>query len=134
LDNNCYGDEKLNVAAIINWFGITDVTDLIQGPNIKNYAVMWMGSEPNAVEIAKRVSPLTYVRPGLPPILTIHGDKDDVVPYSHATRLHAALDKANVKNQLFTVKGGGHGQFSRDEYVKSFDQVWKFLKDNKITD
>lgn len=134
LDNNCYGDEKLNVAAIINWFGITDVNDLIQGPNIKNYAVMWMGSQPNAVEIAKRVSPLTYVRPGLPPILTIHGDKDDVVPYSHATRLHAALDKANVKNQLFTVKGGGHGQFSRDEYVKSFDQVWKFLKDNKITD
>ena len=84
---------KMKVAAIINWYGITDVNDIIQGENLKNYAVMWMGSQTNAAEIAKRVSPLTYVREGLPPILTIHGDKDDVVPYSHATRLKEALDK-----------------------------------------
>ena len=65
LDNQCYGEEKLNVAAIINWFGIADVNDLIKGSNLKNYAVMWMGSQPNAEEIARRVSPLTYVRSGL---------------------------------------------------------------------
>lgn len=133
LDNNCYGDEKLNVAAIVNWFGITDVNDVIEGPNLKNYAVMWMGSQPNAAEIAKRVSPLTYVRAGLPPILTIHGDKDDVVPYSHATRLHEALEKAKVKNQLLTIKNGGHGQFTQAEYVRAFDEIWKFLTENNIT-
>ena len=49
---------------------------------------------PNAAEIARSVSPLTYVRPGLPPIITIHGDKDDVVPYTQSTRLHRRLDKA----------------------------------------
>jgi len=27
LDNRCYGDEKLKVAAIINWYGISDVND-----------------------------------------------------------------------------------------------------------
>ncbi|NEL61340.1 alpha/beta hydrolase, partial [Escherichia coli] len=27
LDNRCYADEKINVAAIINWYGITDVND-----------------------------------------------------------------------------------------------------------
>lgn len=132
LDNQCYGEEKLNVAAVINWFGISDVNDLIQGKNLKNYAVMWMGSQPNAAEIAKRVSPLTYVREGLPPILTIHGDKDDVVPYSHATRLHEALDKAKVKNQLYTIKGGGHGGFTQAEYVKAYETIWEFLRQNKI--
>ncbi len=76
LDNNCDGSEKLKVAAIINWYGISDVADLLAGPNRKNYAVMWMGSQPDAVTIAKRVSPLTYVRAGLPPILSIHGDAD----------------------------------------------------------
>jgi acetyl esterase/lipase len=132
LDNQCYGDEKLNVAAIINWYGITDVNDVIKGSNLKNYAVMWMGSQQNAEEIARRVSPLTYVRAGLPPILTIHGDKDDVVPYSHATRLKEALDNAKVPNQLLTIKGGGHGGFSQADYVKSYETIWAFLRQNKI--
>lgn len=137
LDNNCYADEKygdpkIKVAAIVNWFGITDVNDVIQGPNLKNYAMMWMGSQKNADEIAKSVSPLTYVRAGLPPIITIHGDKDDVVPYTHATRLKEALDKAGVKNQLYTVKGGGHGQFTREQYVPAWEEVFKFLKANGI--
>ena len=134
FDNNCYGDEKINVAAIINWFGISDVNDIIKGPNLKNYAVMWMGSQKNADEIAKSVSPLTYVRSGLPPVLTIHGDKDDVVPYSHATRLHEALEKAKVTNRLITISGGGHGQFQQADYVLAYAEIWKFLKENKIAE
>jgi acetyl esterase/lipase len=43
LDNRCYGEEKLKVAAIINWYGISDVNDLIKGSNLKNYAAMWDG-------------------------------------------------------------------------------------------
>ncbi len=132
IDNRCYGDEDLKVAAVVNWYGISDVNDLIQGPNLKNYAVMWMGSMPNAVDVAKSVSPLTYVRAGLPPVITIHGDKDDVVPYAHATRLHDALGKANIPNKLVTVKGGGHGMFAQADYVTAFDEIWKFLKDNKV--
>jgi len=137
LDNRCYADEKygdvkMKVAAIINWYGITDVNDVIQGANLKNYAVMWMGSQPNAVEVAKSVSPLTYVRADLPPILTIHGDKDDVVPFSHATRLHEALDKAKVTNKLYTVKNGGHGMFELKDYSAANEEIWKFLKENKV--
>jgi dipeptidyl aminopeptidase/acylaminoacyl peptidase len=137
LDNRCYADTKygdvpMKVAAIVNWYGISDVNDLIQGPNLKNYAAMWMGSMPNAAEVAKSVSPLTYVRAGLPPIITIHGDKDDVVPYTHATRLHDSLTKTGSVNKLITVKGGGHGMFAQADYVTAFDEIWKFLKDNKV--
>jgi len=137
LDNRCYADAKygdvpMKVAAIVNWYGISDVNDLIQGPNLKNYAAMWMGSMPNAAEVAKSVSPLTYVRAGLPPIITIHGDKDDVVPYAHATHLHDSLAKTGNVNKLVTVKGGGHGMFAQAEYVTAFEEIWKFLKDNKV--
>jgi acetyl esterase/lipase len=132
LDNQCYGEEKLDVAAIINWYGIADVNDLIKGSNLKNYAVMWLSSQSNAEEIARSVSPLTYVRSGLPPILSIHGDKDDVVPYSQSARLHEALDKAKVPNQLLTIKDGGHGGFPQTDYVRSYQTIWAFLRHNKI--
>ncbi len=59
---------NLKIAAIINWFGITDVNDLLPGVVTPNYAAAWLGSQPNREEIAKRVSPLTYVRKNLPPI------------------------------------------------------------------
>lgn len=139
LDNRCYaeakyGDVPMKVAAIVNWYGITDVNDLIAGPNTKNYAVMWMGAMPNAAEVAKSVSPLTYVRAGLPPIITIHGDKDDVVPYTHATRLHAELEKTHNVNRLITIKEAGHGMFTQPQYTMGFDEVWKFLRENKVAE
>jgi acetyl esterase/lipase len=127
LDNECYGTEELKVAAIINWFGISDVADIVAGPNWKNYALMWMGSQPDKLAIAKRVSPLTYVRRGLPPVLTVHGDADPVVPYSQAVRLHAALKQAGVPNELITIRGGGHGQFTDAELEDAYEKIRTFL-------
>src|ERR1700723_1686269 len=56
-----------NVAAVINWVGATDVDDLLHGPNIRSWAVSWLGSQADRKELAKRVSPISYVRAGLPP-------------------------------------------------------------------
>ena len=127
LDRQCPRRETLSVAAIINWYGITDVGDLLDGPNMRSYAVEWMASMPNRDEIATRVSPLTYVRTGLPPILTVHGDADPTVPYQHAVRLREALDGVGVANQLHTVPGGRHGGFSREQTIAIFETIRQFL-------
>jgi acetyl esterase/lipase len=120
------------VAAIVNWYGITDVADLLDGPNRKGYAVAWLSSMQNRSEIASRVSPLTYVRPALPPIITIHGDADPTVPYTHALRLKEALDHAGVQNQLVTIPGGKHGGFTPEERVRIFTAIREFLTKNKL--
>lgn len=133
LDNGCPPDPTdapLKVAAVVNWYGVSDVNDLLAGPNRKNYAIAWLGDQQNIAAIAKQVSPLTYVRPGLPAIISIHGDGDDVVPYSHAVRLHEALNKAGVKNELVTIYGGKHGWFSDKETLAAYDKIWKFLDAN----
>src|SRR6202043_2702753 len=82
LDRQCPGSEELKVAAIVNWYGVTDVADLFDGANMKIYPVTWLGSLENRREIGARVSPLPYVRPGLPPIMSIQGDADPTVPYT----------------------------------------------------
>jgi dipeptidyl aminopeptidase/acylaminoacyl peptidase len=91
-----------------------------------------MGGMPNKMEIAKRVSPLTYVRAGLPPILTIHGDADMTVPYQEAVRLHEALAKAGTPNQLLTIPGGRHGGFTPEERTKIYATIREFLAKNGL--
>lgn len=122
------------IAAVINWFGITDVPDVIDGTNRQAAAVRWFGSMPmpSAIDVARKVSPLTYVRAGLPPIITVHGDADRTVPYPEAVRLHEALAKVNVPNQLVTVPGGGHGGFSAEERVRVYTAIREFLTKNGV--
>jgi len=132
LDSLCPGTEELKVAAIINWYGITDVNELLAGPNVRNFAVAWLGGMSNRDEIAKRVSPLTYVRAGLPPIISIQGDADPTVPNSQNVRLHQALDKAGVRNEFVTVPGGKHGGFSDAEMANAYTAIRGFLDKQNI--
>jgi acetyl esterase/lipase len=128
LDRECAGSPLPKVGAVVNWFGVADVADVIDdGPHKANAAARWMGSLPNRDEIARRVSPLTYIRAGLPPIMTIHGDADTTVPYEQAVRLHAALDKAGVTNRFLTIPGGKHGNFTPEERTRIYVAIREFL-------
>jgi dipeptidyl aminopeptidase/acylaminoacyl peptidase len=106
--------------------------DVIEGPHKANAATTWLGSLTNREELAKRLSPLTYVRPGLPPILTIQGDADTTVPYDQGVRLHAALTKAGVVNQHLTIPGGKHGNFTPEERTRIYVTIREFLAKNGL--
>lgn len=125
-----YRNAAPKVAAVVNWFGITDVADMLQGPNQRSYAVAWFGSmpDPGRERLARAVSPLNQVRAGGPPVFTIHGDADPMVPYAHALRLKAALDKVGVRNVLHTIPGGGHGGFTGEQQLAAFEAARSFLR------
>ena len=134
LDGECANGQPLpKVAAVINWYGVYDVPDVIDGPHKQPAAQRWFGSLPDRVEIAKRVSPITYVRSGLPPIITIHGDADKTVPYSQAVKLNADLERLDVPHQLVTIPGGGHGNFTPEQRTTAYRAIQEFLAKNGIT-
>lgn len=132
FDRQCPGAPLPKVAAIVDWYGITDVNDLLDGPNRKTYAVAWLSSMPNREAIARSVSPLTYVRAGLPPVISIQGDADPTVPYSHSVRLQEALAKVGVPHELVTIPGGKHGNFTADERTKIYVAIHAFLAKNGL--
>jgi acetyl esterase/lipase len=133
FDRTCLTPTEPHVAAIVDFFGITDIADLLDGPNKKPfpetwpYTVQWLGNQPNRADIAKASAPLTYIRAGVPPTISIHGDADPLVPYAHSTRLQDGLQKAGVAHELVTIPGGGHGNFSTAEWARAFTAVEKFL-------
>ena len=125
-------EQTPHVAAIVNHYGITDVNDLLGGTNRKGYAVAWIGEQPNKDEVAKAVSPLTYVRKGLPPIFSVQGDADPTVPYSHSVWLHAALDSVDVPNERMTIPDGQHGKFTKEENESIRLRIEAFLTKHNI--
>jgi acetyl esterase/lipase len=122
---------SIKVAAIVNFYGISDVPDQLQGPHLQSYAVNWIPEQPGRMELAKKLSPIIYVRKGLPPMLSIHGDADPVVPYDQSVRLTKELKAAGDQAELITVPGGQHG-FPPEEMSQLWPQIFKWLKKHKI--
>jgi acetyl esterase/lipase len=123
---------SIKIAAIVNFYGISDVSDQLQGPHLQTYAVTWVPEQPDRMELAKKLSPITYVRKGLPPMLSIHGDADPLVPYEQSVRLTKELKTAGDQAELITVPGGKHG-FPPEEMSKLWPQIFKWLKKHKIS-
>jgi acetyl esterase/lipase len=123
---------SIKIAAIVNFYGISDVPDQLQGPHQQTYAVTWVPEQPDRMELAKKLSPITYVRKGLPPVLSIHGDADPVVPYEQSVRLTKELKAAGDQAELITVPGGEHG-FPPKEMSQLWPQIFKWLKKHKIS-
>lgn len=71
-------------------------------------------------DIAKKASPVTYIDKKDPPILILHGDVDDIVPFWESRQFHSWLTLAGVKSQLIKLEGSGHGggAFASDETQK----------------
>lgn len=134
FDRACYGVDAPRVRAIVNFSGIADVADLLDGPGRKPfperwpYGVQWLGNQPDRAEVARAASPLTWVRAGAPPTMSIHGDADPLVPYAHSVRLHEALARAGVAHEFVTIPGGGHGGYSADEWRRAYAAIQAFLE------
>jgi len=60
-------------------------------------------------EKVARANPVTYVTPGDPPFLIVHGDADALVPHHQSQLLDDALRRAGVRSKFVTIPGGPHG-------------------------
>jgi acetyl esterase/lipase len=74
-------------------------------------------------ELARLVSPRTYVSPRNPPMLLVHGDTDTVSPPDDTVAFHRALLQAGVDSTLRVLPGVGHGwepQVTAEDVVAFF--------------
>ena len=116
--------------AVVNWFGITDIEAvqefLSETRPEGNYAAAWIGNAAKVNAISSRYSPLFLVTENTPPIITVHGDVDTVVPYEQASALHESL---STTNRLITIEDGNHSGFSDAQYQDAFHAIFQFIDD-----
>ena len=112
------------VAAVVDFYGPVDLSNLLQGPQARDYAREWLaGADVATVE---RLSILA-VDAFFPPTVIVHGTEDREIWPSQSTRLAAALSRAGVRSRLVTVPGAGHGDFSPAQWNQAYDDVFRFL-------
>jgi acetyl esterase/lipase len=77
----------------------------------------------------REASPVNHVTPDDAPLLLIHGDAEDVIPFQQAELMHEAVKKVGVPVKLLLVPGGTHVNLrTRDapdylgEMVKWYEQ------------
>ncbi len=75
-------------------------------------------------------SPVHQIKPGLPPCLLIHGDKDQTVAYEQSTLLQEKWKSAGNSCDLITIPGGGHGMGGWDKLKSDYrEQLVKWLRE-----
>lgn len=127
FDANCGQSNPFKIVAIIDKYGISDLSSkaLNKAKMIQN----WLAVYKDDLEFTKSVSPIYYVAKDSPAIFIVHGNADEVVPYSQSEELFEKLKSVEVKTEFITIENGGHGKFSMDENKRINDAMWDFLKE-----
>jgi acetyl esterase/lipase len=145
--------DQPKVAAVLDYYGPPDLAEaLLHEPGSGDFNRQWFGlaaplpadpaaaangapapvrwPEPSAAELAlaKQLSPLNYIRPGLPPTYIVNGDRDPRVNPAQDSKLKAALDAAGVPSGHDIIPGGGHGNFPKPEANKAWLLCLQFLQ------
>lgn len=121
------------VSAIINIYGPTDLTLLYHhGPwFIHELLTAFLGGGPDKLgDLYRQASPITHVRPDAPPVLTLHGDADFVVPCQQAALLHEAITRAGGSSTLVRIPGAPHGwghSFNDGTNLRTLPAIATFL-------
>jgi acetyl esterase/lipase len=98
-------DLSSDVTCVVDLFGPADFT-VFEGK------FSFLGGSPkDHPELARSASPISYVHKDEPPILVVHGTRDQLVPYMQAELLVNALDKVGAPYYFHTVVGGGHNPY-----------------------
>jgi acetyl esterase/lipase len=108
---------------LINW-GATDGYKVVQAFKPELFDEMFGTITDLPVQL-KSISPLYHVTSDAPPLLLIHGDKDQGVPVQQSELLKTKYDEVGLPVKLIVQPGGGHTYW--DGIEKQYVDVAKWF-------
>ncbi|MDX1964872.1 MAG: alpha/beta hydrolase [Pirellulales bacterium] len=120
-------DQSSAVQAVVNIFGPTEMVSGYKTSSVSWILRLFMGGTPEEQpERYKLASPVTYVDKDDPPVLTLHGDQDELVPVAQAKLLDEKLTAAGGRHTLVIFPGQGHS-FDVLHIAKARAEMYKFF-------
>jgi len=122
-----HAQDDTRVQAVV---GFAPPTDLVAdcerrgglSPSLTNLLDRAKTLDEQSRAILSEISPINYVKPGLPPFLLIHGTEDKSVPYVQSVNFQAKLKEVGVPCEIVTVKGAPHRLAEWDKFDTSYEE------------
>lgn len=122
------GAPSSRVQAVVNYFGPTDLAVTGLPPQLDVLIRDFLGGTASEKpEIARQASPLTFVTQDDAPILTFQGTADTIVSVTNAIKLSEAQTRAHLAGRIELIVGGGHGNWSKDEWLRTEREAMDFM-------
>jgi acetyl esterase/lipase len=99
------------VQAASAYYGVSDFTvGAMQFQHHTGLVVLklFRGTEKDKPELYRKASPLFYVSKDDPPLLLVHGEKDDLVPFDQSVRMAEAYRRVALSVEFIAVRNAGH--------------------------
>lgn len=106
------GEGETRVAAVVPFYAPHDLGVQVKKRGALGGLAGLIGTEELNETAWKKltdISPLNFIKPGLPPFLQIHGDADTTVPHSQSVNFEAKMKAAGNACETITIPGGAHG-------------------------
>jgi acetyl esterase/lipase len=108
--------QLLNVRGIVAYYAPTDLIDGWKHPpvpdpaGVRNILETYLGGPPDAAHIVRyrAAAPLQNARAGMPPVLAIIGDRDELVRPAFQRTFAARLDALHVRNVAIELPWSNH--------------------------
>jgi acetyl esterase len=115
-------DTKVNAAVVfygpfVDMAAIAKKNGHIPAQQMKVYGIQ---KDEGMLKILHEASATTYVRPGLPPFLLIHGTADEKAPYAFSLEAQKRLTAVGVPCELIPETNAPHGMVNWDSYDQSY--------------
>ena len=135
MDSDLYKEYTNDVCAIIDFYGVVDITMEDGFPTTENHQqpdspegyLIGRKNVLDNLEIARQTNPMNYLDGDIPPILIAHGTKDRLVAFKQSVKLYKTLKEKNKEVVFYRMKGADHGgpMFFCEEML---DEVVKFIR------
>lgn len=89
-----------------------------------------IGDPDKDAEYIQAVSPTAHIDAIKIPVLLIHGDEDESVPFSQSEHMQELLQKSGRKTQLLRLEKEGHGGFAPETSKVVLSTIGRFLWEN----
>ena len=101
-------DVSSRVQAAASYYGVSDLTAQFPPDTVPVILKFFRGTDKEKPELYREASPILYVSKDDPPLLLVHGEKDDGVPFEQSVRMAESYRRLRVPVEFIVVKNAGH--------------------------
>ncbi len=129
-------DDSTRVQAVVGFAPVTDFeTDVAHrggqlSTSLQALFALPAAPTPESLALLRAASPLTHIKPGLPPFLLLHGEADKTVRLEQSLAFQQKLRAAGVRCDLITLPGAPHGLLTWPQFLPDYpDRMISWLRE-----